>query len=149
MDCNDPPRRLWHRWAWIFIFLNEHKNLSSSPLLLRFHSNLKPRALHIKMSSWFGGPSKADPADAVEMESRGGQEEGEEQHIDESAAQKLLPDMTEEEIDAMKVEKAKNARRQQVRRLVHELAKAISPQTKMSRVVKASPAFCFSRLSCP
>lgn len=77
------------------------------------HSRLKCCAFYIKMASWFGSTSKADPADAVEMESRGEASSVDEGVLDESA-QKLLPDMTEEEIELMKVEKAKNARRQQV-----------------------------------
>lgn len=48
------------------------------------------------------------------MERRGEVAEGEE-HLHDESEQKLLPDMTEEEIEQMKVEKAKKARRNQVR----------------------------------
>jgi hypothetical protein len=62
------------------------------------------------ITSWFSGASK-DPKDAsVELENRG---EEPEVVVDEQSTQ-LLPDLTDEELERLKIEKAKKARRTQL-----------------------------------
>jgi len=62
------------------------------------------------ITNWFSAGSDAQKHDVVELETRG---EGEHDVANEHE-QKLLPDMTDEEIDRMKLEKAKAVKRQQV-----------------------------------
>ena len=60
--------------------------------------------------NWFSAPSEDAQPDAVELETHG--EAANDPHLEQQA--KLLPDMTDEEIERMKLEKAKVVKRQQV-----------------------------------
>lgn len=80
-----------------------------------FASLIEKRQHYEVMSSWFGSSSQAEKnADDIELDNRGENSLIDEQEEEMAQAEKLLPDMTDEEIEAMKVEKAKKARRQQV-----------------------------------
>lgn len=63
------------------------------------------------VGSWFGGGSGDQKYNSMELESRGESPEKEE----EEQIPVQLPDLTDEEVDRLKVEKAKTARRSQVR----------------------------------
>lgn len=63
------------------------------------------------VSSWFGGGNGEQKYDSMELENRGESTEV----VEEEQTPVQLPDLTDEEVDRLKIEKAKTARRSQVR----------------------------------